>query len=277
MRARRCPWVIAGLWAWRTLLAALVAAPVASLVRQAFPAPPRGDAVLWDPGAHALLAFAAREAHGVSALATGVALVLVAGAAVGLAATATAMVALAHAPPPDRRPLHPARTVALAVARLPDLARLALGVGAAQAGIAAAAYLVARIAIETTSDALGEARAQLLGVLLAAALVLPAVGLGIAHDLARACVVRFRHGAVRAFFSGASAFRRAPFALAWAWAWRGVIGIVPVLAAAAIAHRAGAGGPLALAGVALAHQVAALVRVAFHASWLAKALRSVGR
>jgi len=184
------------------------------------------------------------------------------------------MVTLAHTPL-DRRSPRLARTVALAVARLPALAGLALGVTAAQAAIVAAAYFVARVATATTEGALGEAHAQIAGGILGVILATPAIALGIAHDLGRACVVRFRHGAVRAFFAGAGALRRAPLRLAWAFAWRGALGLVPVVGAATLAARLGAPGSIGLAGVAIAHQLAIAVRIAFRASWLAKALRSV--
>lgn len=275
-RARRSPRVVLALWAWRAALAAVVAGPTATLVRQAFPSPPRGDAVLWDPGGHALLVFVTREARGLGALALEAAIVLAIGAVLGIVPAALALVAVDAV---DRRGAgarrRAPRTVATAMARLPALARLALGVAAAQAALVGAAYLVGRVADAASSDALGEAYAQLFGCVAAALFVPPVLALGIAHDLARASVVRDRNGALAAFFAGAHAYRRAPLSLGWAWVWRVGAGWVPVLAAATVAQRwSGMAGLVPVVAIAAFHQTAVVFQVAFHVSWLAKTLRS---
>jgi hypothetical protein len=274
MRARHFPRAIAAMWAWRAALAVLVAAPAAALVRQAFPSPPRGDSILWDPGAHALLVFVTREAHGIAALTVGIALVLAVAALAGIVPLAIVLVAIAHGGP-ERRHRRVSRTVAVATSRLPALVRLAVSVAIAQAVIAGAGLLVAHFAIGVTSDALGESRAQLLGGAVAAIFLPPVVVLGLAHDLARASVVRFRSGALGAFFAGARAWQRAPLSLGWAWAWRAGAGLLPVAVAAVFATRwGGQGGLVPLVGIALLHQGAVALRVALHVSWLAKTLRS---
>jgi hypothetical protein len=183
------------------------------------------------------------------------------------------MVAVAHSGE-ARGTARATRTVATTVARLPAFVRLALAVAAAQAAVVAAAYFVGHVACDVTSGALGDAPAQLLGAAVAAVVALPAVFLAIAQDLARASIVRFRRGALHAFFSASGALRRTPVGLAWAWAWRAAAGLAPVVAAAAVASRTGgATNPLALVLLAVVHQAAVVARIALRASWLAKALR----
>jgi hypothetical protein len=265
--------VILALWAWRAALAAVVAGPAAALVRQAFPSPPREDAVLWEPGAHALLVFVTREARGLDALALEAAIVLAIGALVGVVPAALALVAVDRRGPGRRRGAP--RTVATAAARLPALVRLALGVAAAQAALVGAAYVAGRVADAASSDALGEAYAQLLGCVAAALFVPPVLALGVAHDLARASVVRFRNGALAAFFAGVRAYRRAPLSLGWAWVWRAGAGWLPAVVAAALVPRWGGMASLVpLVAIAALHQTAVVFQVAFHVSWLAKTLRS---
>jgi hypothetical protein len=270
LRARDCPGAIALTWAWRTLLAVFVAGPAAALVRQAYPHPPRGDAVLWDPGGHALLAFAVGNRHALTALVWEAAMVLVAGAVSGLLPMAVVMVAMARG---RRSSLGYASAVA--VRRLPSLVRLALGVGAAQSATVGIALLLARIATAIGWDALGEARAEMAGVAVTLPFVPIVLGLAVAHDLARANVVRFRAGSTRAFFAAIDAWRMAPWAIAWGWTWRASLGAAPVVAAAALAARIGGRGGLpSILALALVHQSTIAVRAALHVSWLAKALRS---
>jgi hypothetical protein len=278
IRARRNPLTIAGLWAWRTVLASLVGGPAAVLVGQAFPAPPRGDTVLWDPGAHALMVFVLREAHGLRAIAREAAMVLAIGAIVGLLPMAIAMVAIAHGRggPLGRRTAL-GRSAAVAIRRLPALVRLAIVMTTTQAAIVGAAALLGHIATAVGSNALGEARAELAGDVVAMTLAPAFLAVGVAHDLARAAVVRSRVGATRAFFVGVGAWRAAPLGIGWAWAWRSSAGLVPVLLASLLASRiGGVQGAFPLLALAIAHQAAVGVRIAFHVSWLAKALRSVG-
>jgi hypothetical protein len=270
LRARDCPWAIGVTWAWRTALAMFVAGPAAALVRQAYPHPPRGDAVLWEPGGHALLAFAIGSRHALTALLWEAAMVLVVGAVIGLVPTAAVMVGIAQG-----RRSSLGHASAVAIRRLPALVRLALGVTAAQSAIVGIALLLGRIATAVAWDALGEARAEMAGAAIALPFLPIVLGLSVTHDLARANVVRWRAGATGAFFAAIDAWRKAPWAIAWGWTWRASLGAAPVFAAAALATRIGAqGGALSILALAVAHQSTIAVRAALHVSWLARALRA---
>jgi hypothetical protein len=276
-RASCFPWLVAGLWAWRTALATLVAGPAAALAGTTFPAPPAGDGLLWEPGAHALLFFALREAHGVLALARSAAIVLAFGAIVGLLPLCMVLVVIAQRDGHGTgRGPRLARATAIAIHRLPALALLAVAMGAAEAAIVGAGVLTSQLATALASNVVAQATAELVGGALGLAFVPVLLAIGVAHDLARAAVVRFRAGAMRAFFLGMRAWRAAPWTIAWAWSWRSALALAPVLLAAVLAmHIGGGGGIASVVGLAIAHQATTALRVTLRVSWLAKALRSI--
>ena len=274
MRARRCPRAIAFAWAWRAAVAALFAGPAAALAQQAFGAPPEGDRELWEPGGHALLVLLTRETHGLAVLGREAVWLFLVGVAGGLVPMTALMLSIAD---PMRAPGRPARLAARAVARFPVIVALALAVWAMQATVAGVGFGLVRLASDSTADALGEVRSQMLGAAVAGAFALPFVALAIVHDLARAAVIRTGATATRAFFLGAGARTRAPWRTAWAWAWRGALGWLAVWLAAIVAGRCdGTAGVAPLLAAAIAHQTVLCLRVALRASWLARALRAVG-
>jgi hypothetical protein len=276
-RARRCPGGILGFWAWQASTALVVAWPAASLVRAAFGTGARADAVLWDAGAHPLLVLLTREARGVQALASGAALVLVGAALAGVVPTAALMVAMARAGSTRRGWAGVARTAAGAIRCLPAFAILTAAALVAQAVTAATAVFLGRVAGAVGETSLGEARAHLVGWIVTGVALLPILALGIAHDLARAAVVRSRASAGRAVVLGVSALWRGPAALSWAWAGRALAGLALVAAGAAAAATLSPRGGAALIALVLIHQGVILARIALRASWLARALRAMSR
>jgi hypothetical protein len=274
MHARFRPRAIVAVWAWQSASALLASWPAASLARAAYGSDPRGDAPLWDDGAHALLDLLSREASAWGAAASTAAAVCLATAVAGLLPMAALMVTIAHASR-DRHAPGAERAVGGALHAFPALAILLVVVGLGQGVMIGAAALVGEAASGAAQDAMGEARAQQFGMVLALPCVVIAVMLGVVHDLARAAVVRLKVSGMRALALAAQTFRGAPTALAWSWGWRSLSGVAPVLLVGGVAERLGGRGGIALIALAVLHQSVVLARVALRASWLAKALRSI--
>jgi hypothetical protein len=274
LRARLHPAAIAGVWAWQAAFALIAAYPAASLVGAVYGNDPRGDLPLGAAGAHALLDFLRLEQHGLAGAGGGAAIVLVAATFAGLIPLAALMTAMAHATHGGHR-IGAARAVGGAMDALPALGALFVAVGAAEFLATALAAGVGQIAEGSTRAWLGEARGQMVGVASAALAFIPAMAIGVVHDLARAAVIRLKLGTLRACVAGFRAFREAPVTLGWSWGWRGLVGFAPIALVAPVADRLATRGGVALVALALLHQAVVLVRVALRASWLAKALRTV--
>jgi hypothetical protein len=274
MRARRRPWAIVGVWAWQAGLALLVSWPAASLVGAAWGGSAVGDAPLWAPGGHALLDWLWHDLRGLTAPVRTAELVLLIGAVAGLLPAAILMTSLAHATR-DRKAPGLARSVGLGVRALPAMTVLLVVVGLLQALVAVAAWLLGYGVASWAHAGLGEARAQQLAVASALPWLAFSSAIGVAHDLARAAIVRFKARGLWAVSVGIRAFRSAPLALWWSWAWRALGSAPALIAAALVAERLGGRGGFALVVLTVLHQSVAVVRVALRASWYAKALRAV--
>ncbi len=272
IRARRRPLAILGVWAWQSALAWFVSWPAASLVRATYGNDPRGDGALWTPGSHALLDFLWREGHGVSAEVRGAAAILVVGAVAGLAPLAALMIAMART---GDAPWAAGRGIAETLRALPAMTLLLVVMTTAQALALGAGVFAGELTEGWTHAGLGEAHAQELGLALGLPFLILVVAIGVTHDLARAAVVRGTRGGMRALVVGATEFGAAPISLGWAWGWRALTALVPVIVVGIVAGRLGGQGGIALAMIAILHQGVVLGRVALRASWLAAALRCV--
>jgi hypothetical protein len=272
MRARRRPLAIAFVWLSQAAVALAFAWPMAGFARESYGASPNGDAALFAEGGLAL-GDLVRKGGAQPALSSAVVL-LVVGAVVGLVPLGALLASVAHTTPargapPLRRALQRAvealgpMLVLLVLGALLQGALLALAVGAGQKLSAARAA------------AAGDRNADELGLALSGMLLVPVAATGVVHDLARAAVVRYRIGAFDALRIGLKTFAATPLSLAWSWAWRALVALVPVLAAAAVAARLGGRGGGALVALFGVHQAVLLARAALRASWLARALRAV--
>jgi hypothetical protein len=273
MSARRHPRAVLAVWAWESVLALLASWPAASLVRAVYGSDPRGDAPLWTPGGHALLDFVLHEEHGLRGVTTGAILVLVIGAVAGLLPMTALMTSIAYATR-DRRAVGFVRSVTEGLRHFRPMLVLLVIASVAQAlvvGLGAAAGSL----VESWAHGMGEARAGQLEGLVLALFLLGASAVGVAHDLARAAVVRFDVRGVRGVMLGVRTLRLSPLPLWWSWAWRGLASVAPVVAVAAVAGRLGGDGAVAFVFLLVLHQSVVLARVALRASWLAKALRAV--
>jgi hypothetical protein len=274
MRARRRPGAVAGTWAWQSALALMASWPAVGLVRAAYGRSPSGDAALWEAGSLPLLGLLSRESNGVRAATGAAVVVLIAGAIAGLVPLAAMMFSIGSAGP-DGRGIGAARALGQGVRVFRPLGILLVAVTFTQALAVAAAIFFGQLVEAWTHRSLGEARSQALGIAVGATLAPCVVVLGVMHDLARAAVVRRDLKPFQALVAGTRLLRAAPLALTWSWAWRALAALAPVAAVAALADRIGGRGGLALVVLAALHQLVVVARVAFRASWLAKALRTV--
>lgn len=274
MRARRRPGVVLALWAWETLLAALFAWPTAGIVRGAYGDHPRGDAPLWNAGGRELIDLVLNTQHAGPTVGSLALAILAVAAVLGLFPLAGALVGIAY----TTRDLRAPRIHDVAVRALRAFSPLVIVLLAASVlqiivlilGVVFGASFGA--ALEPT---LGEARSEQFGWLVTLAFVGVAAFIGVAQDLSRAAIVRFRVRAVPGMRLGLNALRRAPMTTFWSWAWRAAAGLAPVIMGSLVAERLGGRGGAALVALFAIHQLVVGVRVALHASWLAKAVRAV--
>jgi hypothetical protein len=274
MRARRHPRAVVAMWAWQTVVAALVAWPAAGLASAAWGGDVHGDGALWAPGGHALLDWLWHDADGLRSWLHGALLTFALGALAGLVPVGALMTCLAYATR-DRRAAGFARSIAAGLRAFGPMLVLLVVAGLAQAVVVVAGAVLAHGVEEWTHVSLGEARAQQLEGLVILVVLGFASILGVIHDLASAAVVRFHVRGMRALVLGARAWRASPLHSWWSWAWRAACGVAPVLVAGAAAGRLGGRGGVALVFLFVLHQAVVLARVALRTSWLARALRGV--
>jgi hypothetical protein len=266
-RARRHPAAIAGLYAWQSALALLVAGPAASLVGGAYANDPRGDGPLFAPGSRALLDFLWHEQHGIRAVSAFGQSMLVVAAVAGLVPMGATLVALAHGTPDGQRAGF-ARSLARGLRAFPALFALLVALALVMLVLGFLGFAVSDVVEAWCHKAWGEAFAQTVAAVAVVPVLLLASVVVVLVDMARAAVARFEASAGRALAYGLVALQAAPLALWWSWAWRWVVSLVPV-AAALLLHQA----PLLV--LVLIHQAAVLARVTLRASWWARALRGI--
>jgi hypothetical protein len=274
LRARRCPRALAATWAWQAALGLLVAWPAASLVGRTFGGDPRADAALWDAGGHPLLVLLTRHAQAVRAQVALASIVLVFVAVAGSFPTGALMAAMLDATRARWRAAS-AYAFARAVRAFPALTTLLVLAVAAQGAVAGAAWIAVKVADLYVRGVLTERAADSIEVFVAIAFAPLVVALAVLHDLSRAAAVRFRVGAIRAAMLGVVTLRRVPWSTLWGWSWRQGASLATLLGASAAAGALGGRGGLALVALAIVHQATIAVRIAFRASWLARALRTV--
>jgi hypothetical protein len=274
MRARRHPRAVVAMWAWQTVLALLVAWPVAGLASVAWAGDVHGDGVLWAPGGHPLLDWLWHDAHGLRAWLRGAGLTFALGALAGLVPMGALMTCLAYATR-DRRAAGFVRSISAGLRAFGAMLTILVVAGAAQAIVLVAGAVLARGVESWVHESFGEARAQQLEGLVALLVLGFASVLGVIHDLARAAVVRFHVRGLRGIVLGARAWRSSPVSLWWSWAWRAGASIAPVLTVGVVASRLGGRGGFALVVLFAMHQAVVIARVALRTSWLARALRAV--
>ncbi|MGD0674332.1 MAG: hypothetical protein ABSC94_02875 [Polyangiaceae bacterium] len=274
LRARHCRAGVVGLWAWEATVGLAIAWPAESLARGFFGADPSGDAVLWEAGGRRLLAFLDAQTQAIEALGHAALCTLILAAIGGLLPMCAVMTAIVDASR-GRRP--PAIGLAASAARLfPTSAALLIAAAVAEILVLCGAMAVFEVLEAWFHGPLGEAEAlHLAAVVGAAPSMAIAISVFVMHDLAQGAAVRWRVGAGSALVLGLRALRRAPRMILWSFSWRAGVGLLPILAGAALANRIGGQGDVALVGLGVAHQATIFARVALRVSWLARAMRAV--
>jgi hypothetical protein len=253
-------------------LALAFAWPATRLVADATLAHPRGDLVLFEPGATYLIEAFRLQRAALSSVAEGSVFALLATAYIGLLPLA----ALIHALARSGRVTF--ASLLAAGARFFNTFSLLLGLA-----LLATAFVVA--VPLTAGGLIGDKIKLVMGdknrdfahaVFYVLALVFAAV-VAVVHDLARSAVVAHDLSALRAILFATQTFRAAPWRAMGGWAMRGAAGLLLVLFVALIATRIGVvTGPRFLA-VTILHQAAAFALVFLRSRWLASALALVTR
>jgi hypothetical protein len=273
VRARRRPLAIVLVWACQAIVASALAWPIVAWVSGVYGDHPDGDGAIWRPGGLALFELLVRT-QALPALTAHALLVVVVSTALGLFPMALLIASVLYATPegkaPRLRAIGPRACRALApfvalfvMVTLAQLLVLGLGL-VASLGLA-----------RSCAAALGDARAQQIGVIAFAPFLLLAVVGGIVHDFARAARLRYDSDSIEALRIGLTTWRRGPVTALWSWAWRAFASCAPVAVGVFVAQHLGGRAGAALLALAAIHQLIALARVAVRASWLAKAARLV--
>ncbi|MCA9587445.1 MAG: hypothetical protein KC657_19090 [Myxococcales bacterium] len=261
----------------------LAAWPIRVHASRSFGAHPDGDAVLFAPGARALLEWVGDDSGGVlvSALPVTVATLLV-GALVMQLPLGALLLRLTHTrggiPPRAGEGAAFARRAFMPLVAI-ALSSLVLEGAILGGGVAAAGALYDRLAPR------GDARAVVYAMTAVVPFLLLVAAVGVTADLARAAVVvRERENlgnasalrtALRALRHAFSGMRRAWALAIGAWASRWAAGLALVVCGAVAAAYLGGKAGAALVALWVAHQIVLLGRTALRASWLARAARIV--
>jgi hypothetical protein len=268
MTAWRRPGIVLLAYAWRAVVALLLAAPLAAAAGQTIGGYPRGDAELFDPGA-AMLLEALRLARPAWAAVVGESTALLALVAVaGLLPMAVVIVAVGH----EGR-LHVGPLLGRAGDRLGTLALL-LGIAMALEAVVIAVVVLAAESLIGRLHPIPP-RADMMRAGGVALGVLVALIVGVVHDLARVAAVHRRLGLYRAASAALTTFRRAGGRALGAYALRGIVSLAVLAGAAFAVERFRSDSAGALAAGWMLHQIALLLAVACRVSWLAAALRLV--
>lgn len=274
MRARRRPFAILAVWAWESVLALIIAWPVAAIVRNAYGGHPRGDAQLWNPGSLELLDLLDHTERARAGVLGVVIVVTVLAAVLGLIPLGALLTSMGFATRLARGP-RPQQAILGGVRAFVPMVLLLIVAFVAQAILAVFALLASETLSTELTTRLGEARAMQLGWLVLLLFALPIAVLGVIHDLGRAAVIRFEAKFFDALRIGLATFRGAKLHTFWSWAWRALASLVPIAIGSLVADRLGGRGGVALVGLFAVHQLVVVSRIALRASWLARAMRAV--
>jgi hypothetical protein len=262
--------MVALYFAYRALAALAIATPVSLLAGSAVGAYPRGDAVLFDPGALLLTELGRVTRLAAPALAAQLGVGVLLAAVLGLLPLAALIVALGR-PGPLSAALVAGR-VAAAVGPLALLWGIACVSQVSAAGLVllAGGKLAGALGLAQPAD-------DLAFLAVAAAALLAAFAVAVLHDLARVASVheerRFYAAASRALSVAAAA----PFSAVWACAWRATLALAAIACAAWLAHRIGSATSGRVALSFALHNAGIAAAAFLRASWLAAALRLLER
>ncbi len=281
MRARRRPLAVLTLYVWQLAWALVVATPVHAWARRSWGTHPSGDAVLWSPGARELLAWLGDEGP-TRIVALRVTLSLfVLGIAVAQLPLGALLASLAFGRDEGRRPFGAGVATSFGVRAFVPLGSLLVVASIVQIATIGVFGLAGSALATALADRLGDGGAMTVRLGVIGLGVLLACAVGALVDIARASAVQQVVAAdaelptMRAVLAALRALVTTPSreirASLFAWAWRGVLGLVLVILGAKAADALGGSGGLSLVALWLAHQGVVLGRTALRASWLARA------
>lgn len=264
--ARARPGWVAFYYAYRAVTGLLLAAPLALEIGSLLSRAPRGDGVLFDPGAVLLVEIVRKALPALPALAASAGLSVLVAAFLGLVPLAGLLVALGH-------------RGALPLGRVAERAWSSLGTLSVLWGLALFAQLCAGgilyVVLGRLATSLGWAAprgdiARAVAMVLAALAVL---GIGAVHDLARVAAVDGRRYVYTASVRALALARSAPVRVFASYGARAAVAGLALVVGAVVASRIGYATSLRAAFSLLAHQAALFVAVSLRASWLAAAMR----
>lgn len=288
IRARRRPRAVLFVWAWELACAFLIATPIHSWAKSVWGAHPDGDAVLFRPGGHALLSWLGDDGPALGIVFRTTIIALAVFSVLGQIITGALVASLATGL--GKRGRTPSMALSLRAGIRAFFPLLSVGVlgGALEGSILGIGLAVSSATDNALQASLGDARAFTARLAVLALFVGAALIVGIIADLARVAVARdialagdrpapmlrsMRDGLVAA----ASTTRRAIGRATLAWGWRTVLSLALIWIGARAGDIAGGRGGGALWLLFGLHQLVILARAGLRASWLANALRLVGR
>jgi hypothetical protein len=269
MRGRRIG-IVVSVYLLHLALALAVAWPVARLAADGATAHPRGDQVLFEPGATYLVEAFRLQRASLGDVAEGSVLAILMASYLGLLPLAALLHALAH-------------TGKVTFASLVGSAgrffapfSLLLGL----ALLATALFGFVPLAIgglldEKIKNLLSDRNQDIARAAFRVIALLAACLVAVVHDLARAATVSCEIPALPAALLAARVFRASPWRAIGAWGIRCLAGILLVVGAAYLTYRSGIGTGWRFAFVILLHQGIAFSLVLLRSRWLAAALRLV--
>jgi len=253
-------------------LALAFAWPLARLVADAVLSHPRGDLVLFEPGATYLLESFRLGRAALTSVAEGSVLTVLMVSYLGLLPLAALIYALAH----TGKATFP--TLVAAAARFFGTFSLLLGLAlVAMALLAFVPLTIGGLVDDKLKNALGDRSYDIARSSFRVIALLLVALVAIVHDLARAAAVSRELPALRAVLVATDVFRLTPWRAAGAWAIRGAAGILLVVVIAWMTSRIGVETSARFATVTLLHQAVVLALLLLRASWLGSALLFVSR
>ncbi|GEM_PF-1154460 len=287
IRARRRPRAVLLLWAWELAGAFVIATPVYAWARRVWGTHPDGDAVLFEPGGHALLSWLA---GGDSALAIVTSTSFVAFATfrlLGVIVTGTVVAMLATGRGERDLPVRASAALRTGIEAFFPLGGVGAVASIVQAVVVGIGFFASSSVEAWATPRFGDARAFTARVVALVLFLAVAAITGIVADLARVAVARdiaigsrskstLRHIA-DGIGTGIRAARACLGRATLAWSWRSAASLALLWIGAAASDLVGARGGAVLFALFLFHQLVLLVRAGLRVSWLANALRLVLR
>lgn len=266
--AWRRPGVVFVVYAYRLVVAALVATPFAVMFGAAAGGYPRRDAVLFDDGGFLFIEAMRRSSAAMPPVTIGALTLLVVASFAGIVPLAALIGALGV------KGRVTARDLGAFALRPVGTFALLFGAFAAVQGIVAAIVMAigGAIARRPAFDAPGADRVKFVFAIVALVVVLV---IGIVHDLARVAAARDALGFRASIRRGWRTLKTSHLRVFGAWSVRAALGALMLFAGFSVALRIGVDSGAKVAAGFLVYQASVVVALFLRASWLASAIRHV--